>query len=188
MTTLIGYEGPDWVVVASDRKSSDEDGFTTFMASAKVFKNGPVVIGGAGQVRGINIMEHDFVPPAIGKHRDMDKYITGVFIPAMRKTFADANYEYVKPESSIENDNIWLIVVSRKIYRINEDYSWERSEGSLYAAGSGEKFAIGAVEGITDGKPIKTIADAKKILTKAVKIAAKYDSNTGGKIDVTIIE
>ena len=99
------------------------------------------------------------MPPAIGKHRDMDKYITGVFIPAMRKTFADANYEYVKPESSIENDNIWLIVVSRKIYRINEDYSWERSEGSLYAAGSGEKIAIGAVEGMTDGKPIKTIAD-----------------------------
>lgn len=188
MTTLIAYEGPEWVVLASDRKSSDDDGFTTFMATSKVFKNGPIVIGGAGQVRGINIMEHDFTAPAIGGTKDTDKYVTSRLVPAMRKTFQDANYEYVRPESSIENDNVWLIVVSRKVYRINEDYGWERSEGNLYAAGSGEKFAIGAVEGMTDGKAIKTVADAKKILTKAVKIAAKYDSNTGGKIDVTIIE
>lgn len=188
MTTLIAYEGDDWVVIASDRKSSDEDGFTTLMSSSKVFKNGPVVIGGAGQVRGINIMEHDFLAPAFGSTKDMDKYITSRLIPAMRKTFAEANYEYVRPESSIENDNIWIVVASRKVYRINEDYGWERSEGSLYAAGSGEKFALGAVEGITDGKPIKTIADAKKILIKAVKVAAKYDANTGGKIDVTVVE
>lgn len=188
MTTLIAYEGDDWVVIASDRKSSDDDGFTTFMAGGKVFKNGPVVIGGAGQVRGINIMEHDFTPPSLGGTKDLDKYITGRFIPAMRKAFIDANYEYVKPESSIENDNIWIVVVSRKVYRINEDYGWERSDGNVYAAGSGEKFALGAVEALTDGKLIDSIATAKKVLIKAVKIAAKYDSNTGGKIDVMIIE
>lgn len=188
MTTLIAYEGDDWVVIASDRKSSDTDGFTTFMSEAKVFKNGPIVMGGAGQVRGINIMQHDFVAPAIGGTKDTDKYVTGRLIPAIRKAFQEANYEYTKPESSIENDNIWIVVVNRKVYRINEDYGWERSEGSLYAAGSGEQIALGVVEGMTDGKPIKSIVEAKKILVKAVKVAAKYDSGTGGKIDVTVIE
>ena len=188
MTTLIAYQGDEWVVLASDRKSSDEDGFTTYMEDSKVFKNGPIVMSGAGQVRGINIMQHDFTPPAVGNTRDADKYITSRLIPAMRKAFQDANYEYVKPESSIENDNIWIVVVSRKVYRINEDYGWERSNENLYAAGSGEKFALGAAEALTDGKPIDSIEQAKEVLTKAVQIAAKYDSNTGGKIDITVIQ
>ena len=188
MTTLIAYEGLDWVVIASDRKSSDDDGFTTYMESSKVFKNGPIIIAGAGQVRGINIMQHDFTPPAIGGTKDTDKYVTSRLIPAMRKTFQDANYEYVKPESSIENDNIWIIVVSRKVYRINEDYGWERSNENLYAAGSGEQFALGAADALIDGKQIESVAAAKKILVKAVKIAAKYDSHSGGKIDLTVIE
>ena len=188
MTTLVAYQGENWAVIASDRKSSDEDGFTTYMEDSKVFRNGPIVMAGAGQVRGINIMQHDFDVPAIGGTKDTDKYITSRLIPHMRKAFVDANYEYVPANSSIENDNVWIVVVNRKVYRINEDYGWERSNENLYAAGSGEKFALGAVEAMVDGKPIKTIEQAKKILIKAVKIAAKYDSNTGGNIDVTVVE
>lgn len=187
MTTICAIEGPDWVVIGADTMSSTEDGFQITIPNGKIFRNSNIVFAGAGAVRGINILEHDFVPPQITV-KDMDKYITRQLIPAMRRTFIEAGYELIKSESSVENDNVWIVVVKGKVYRIDADYSWERTTDNLYVAGSGERFALGAMAALANGALVDDHVKARKIVTKALQIASKYDSGTGGKLNVNLVQ
>ena len=180
MTTLAAIQGNGWAVFASDSQSSDDSGFVAMMPGGKAFNNQGIIIAGAGQVRGINLLEHAFVAPTVNM-KYPDKYITNTFIPAMRKCFLDAGYEYKREDSTVENDNIWLIGVRGNIYRIEEDYSWERNDNGLYVAGSGERFALGALEALK-AYNAKNITEAKTYLKKAIQIAAKYDAFTGGEV------
>jgi ATP-dependent protease HslVU (ClpYQ) peptidase subunit len=187
LTTIAAIEGPDWVMIGADSQSSSEDGFSINIPNGKVFKNNNLVFAMAGSVRGINILEHDFVPPAVNG-KDIDKYVTRQLIPSIRTAFLDAGYEFSKPESAVENDNIIIVVVKGKVYCINEDYSWERNSDNLYVAGSGEKFALGAMTALAGGTLVDDAVKARKIVTKALQIATKYDSFTGGKITTLLIQ
>ena len=187
MTTIAAIEGPDWVVIGADSQSSDEDGFAINIPTGKVFKNNGIIFAAAGAVRGINLLEHDFTPPAVNT-KDIDKYITRQLIPAMRRTFHEAGYEINKAEDSVINDNIWIVVIKGRVYRIEEDYGWERTTDNLYVAGSGERFALGAMSALANGVLIDDITKAKKIITKAIQIASKYDTSTGGKITINVIQ
>ena len=57
----------------------------------------------------------------------------------------------------------------------------------MYVAGSGEKFALGAMAALAGGL-VDDPAKARKIVTKALQIASKYDAYTGGKITVSLIQ
>jgi ATP-dependent protease HslVU (ClpYQ) peptidase subunit len=187
MTTIAAIQGPNWVVIGADTLSSGEDGFAIAIPDGKIFKNNDVVFAGAGAVRGINILQHDFTPPAITV-KDMDKYVTRQLIPAIRNNFIEAGYEINKSEAAVENDNIWIVVVKGQVYRIDSDYSWERTVDNMYVAGSGERFALGAMAALAGGTIVDDLVKAKKIVTKALQIATKYDTSTGGKIIVTVVQ
>ena len=186
MTTIACIQGPDWVVIGADSQSSDEDGFTIMIPDGKIFKNNNIVFAAAGAVRGINLLQHDFTPPPINT-KDIDKYVTRQLIPSIRRTFAEAGYEVSKAEASVENDNVWIIVVKGQVYRLDSDYSWERTVDNLYVAGSGERFALGAMSALADSKMIDDVVKAKRIITKALQTAIKYDSSTGGKITINVV-
>ena len=183
MTTIAAIEGNGWVVIGADSQSSDDDGFVAMMPDSKIFKNKSLVFAGAGSIRGINIIQHEFVAPAVTE-RDLDKYMTKTLVPAMRKVFQENGYEFQKDGSPVENENIWLVIVKGCLYRINEDYSWERTIDGFYVAGSGEKIALGAMAAL--GNTIDTAQKAKKIVTKALQIASRYDSGTGGRLTVYV--
>jgi ATP-dependent protease HslVU (ClpYQ) peptidase subunit len=187
VTTIAAIEGPDWVVIGADSMSSDDSGFSIAIPDGKVFKNNNIVFAAAGSVRGINLLQHDFTPPNVIS-KDVDKYVTRQLIPAMRKTFVEAGYEFTKEAAAVENDNVWIVVVKNKVYRINEDYSWERSADNFYVAGSGERFALGALVALAGGAMVDDVVKAKKIITKSLQIASKYDSATGGKITINVIQ
>ena len=66
-------------------------------------------------------------------------------IPSIRKAFVDAGYETKKDDSAVTHGNIFLVVIDCNLYRIEDDYSWERCEENVYVAGSGEALALGAM-------------------------------------------
>ena len=187
MTTIAAIEGPDWVIIGADSMSSGEDGFSIAIPDGKIFNNNNIVFAGCGAVRGINILQHDFTPPEVDTD-DIDKYITKELIPAMRNTFIEAGYELNKAESSVENDNVWIVVIKGKVYRIDSDYSWERTSDNMYVAGSGERFALGAMSALANGLLVDSYTEARKIVSQALQIASKYDSSTGGKLTILLIE
>jgi ATP-dependent protease HslVU (ClpYQ) peptidase subunit len=180
VTTLAAIQGDGWAVIAADSQSSDGDGFAINIPTGKMFKNNELIIAGAGQVRGINLLEHGWDAPAV-KLKNLDKYVTSILVPSMRKCFSMADYEYKRDGESVENDNIWIVAIQGQIYRIESDYSWERNSSNLYVAGSGERFALGALEAMDAGN-VTTTTQAKNFLRKAIRIAAKYDAYSGGEI------
>jgi ATP-dependent protease HslVU (ClpYQ) peptidase subunit len=187
MTTLAAIQGDGWIVIGGDSQSSDQDGFKVNIPGGKIFENNGLIIGGAGDVRGINILQHTWTAPKVGRSNP-DRFITRTLIPSMRKAFIDAGYEIKKDDSAVMHGNIFLVVIDCNLYRIEDDYSWERCEENLYVAGSGEALALGAMTyALQDSHyVVDTPEMAEQIIRDAIGIAAKWDSYTGGKITTLI--
>jgi ATP-dependent protease HslVU (ClpYQ) peptidase subunit len=191
MTTIIAVQTPEYALVCSDSRIStmDEGGFasqiTTLASnSAKIAENGKYLLGAAGDMRAINILHHAFVPPppppgTTGKK--LDNFITTKFIPALRECFEKQGYAAPERDTSshiAEHGSTILVVLSGSIYVIEGDYSWTSDTTGLYALGTGSAYALGALNILASSKAM-TISQAKKIATKAIGVAAKYDPYTG---------
>lgn len=187
MTTIAVIESQDWIVIASDSQSSDEDGSIAMLPNGKMFENNGIFIAGAGDVRGINILEHSWTAPKRGR-LSTDKFVTKTLIPSMRQAFIDAGYEINKEDSTVIHNNIFLVIVDGKCYRIDEDYSWERSVDGIYTAGSGEAYALGAISYALKKHPRLSAKQAEKILIDAVGISIDHDAFSGGAIRTHIID
>lgn len=183
MTTLAAIQGDGWCVIAADSLVSDDTGMTGEVMTGKIFKNGPTLIAGAGSVRGINILQFAWKAPA-RTVASTDAYITKSFIPAMRKVFIENGYDMKADTDVASNDNEFLVAVGGVLYSIADDYSWERCSRKLYALGSGGKYALGALA-VQGAEKAKSIAEAGRMLNKAVRTAIRYDAFSGG--DVYII-
>jgi len=185
MTTLAAIQTKNFVIIGADSQSSGEDGFSIDIPDGKIFNNNGVIIAGAGAVRGINLLQHNFVAPKVGRS-NTDRYIAKTLIPAMRKLFDEHGYEVKRSDSSAENDNIWIVAINGECYRIDEDYSFERATNNTYTAGSGERFAMGALEALIDSFDLCIVKDVEILIKRAIEISAKYDAFTGGEIKTVI--
>lgn len=180
MTTLAAIQGDGWCAIAADSLATDDTGFKMHIVSGKIFKNGPTLIAGAGSVRGINILQHGWKAPK-RTIASTDAYITKHFIPAMRKAFVDNGYDMKGDSDVATNENDLLVAVGGVLYSIADDYSWERCQGNIYVAGSGGKYAAGALAALGAEKA-QTLGEASKYLNKAVRAAIRYDAYSGGEV------
>lgn len=176
MTTLAAIQGDGWAVIGSDSLSTDDNGRPINMATPKIVKNGAYLIAGAGSVRGCNILQHGWKPPT--PRGDLDKFITKSFIPSMRKAFLEAGYDMKQDSSNALHDSEFLVIVQGVIYPIFEDYSWERSKDPYYVSGSGGAYALGALM----AQDVEDEWSARVAIEKAISIATKCDTSTGGSI------
>ena len=181
MTTLAAIETNEFCVIACDSQSSDQNGSIQMLPNGKIFENGDIIIAGAGDVRGINILEHSWIAPKRGR-LSTDKFVTRILIPSIRQAFIEAGYEINKEDSTVIHNNIFLVIVDGKCYRIDEDYSWERSVDGVYTAGSGEAYALGAITYAMSKKKNRTENQVASLLQDAVACAIKHDAFSGGVI------
>jgi ATP-dependent protease HslVU (ClpYQ) peptidase subunit len=192
MTTIVGYQGEDFAVISVDTRisSTDEKGSVYQISSlapgsAKITQNGNYLLGAAGDMRAINILQHIFQPPSPApslKGKRLDKFMTQKFIPALIDCFDNNGYSPPERDSSehrSEHGSTVLAVINATIYIIENDYAWMSEASGLYATGSGSSYALGAMQAITGGKKTLTLQQAKKACMKALSVAAKYDPATG---------
>lgn len=184
MTTIAAIQGDGFAVIAADRRATDSDGFSIEMLTPKIFKNGIALIGGAGSVRGLNILEFGWSAPAYAQSKSVEHYLTQKLIPSLRKTFIEAGYDMKSDKEVAEQDNDLVICIKGQVFIIAGDYSWDRCARGIHIAGSGGKYALGALAalGATDKKLTPEKAD--QILRKSIAIAMRWDAYSGGEIDV----
>lgn len=182
MTTIVGVQGNGWAVLGSESRSTNDISNMVNMATQKIKVLGPYLIAGAGAVRGCNILQHGWTPPK--PRGDLDRFMTKIFIPSMRKAFLDAGYDMKAESQAAEHDSEFLVAVNGVIYAIFEDYSWERSADPYYVIGSGGKYALGAIMANSYQYPF-TIRGQQEAIENAISIAIDCDQNSGGTI-VTI--
>lgn len=192
MTTIIGIQGDDWSVLATDSRiaSFDSDG-NAFQSStlgqgmSKITTNGKYLLGAAGDVRAINLIQHAFTPPAPSANlrgKKLDAFMTTRFVPALRACFDEHGYSSSSTDSKTqqaEYNSTVIAVVNATIYVFDSDYSWASDQNGIYAVGTGSAYALGALHAYRNLKPIATIQNAKTLATKALQVTARLDPYTG---------
>ena len=188
MTTLVAIQGDGWSVMGCDSRVSDsESGRWSEMAVPKISENNGILIGGAGSVRGLNLLHYGWKAPKPRANADLDVFMTTTFIPAMRKFFVESGFD-IKEESEAAKSEVYILVsVQGVLYSIDEDYSWIRDESNVYDFGSGSEIAVGALE-YAEVQKCKTPAQAEKVVKRAIEIAAKHDMKTGGTVHTFVQE
>lgn len=184
MTTIAAVQGPTWAVVACDSQVTEEN--RVFMLpkdSPKIVKNGPYLLGAAGDMRAINLLAHQFkppIPPANATGSKLDKFISSKFIPDLKNLFDEVQYG----EKGSQDSTI-LVVIHGCIYEIGSGYDWCLDQSGIYAFGSGGAFALGSLHNELEGKKL-TIPMARGAVRRSLEISSLLDSNTGGQILVTV--
>lgn len=188
MTTVLAVQGDGWAIVGFDSLVSDDNGRTFILAqgSSKVAKNGPYLLGAAGDLRAINILAHAFTPPKPGNlvGSRLDRFITSKFVPELRSCFEDHGYAAREAKERATYGGVIIAVINGVIYEIDEDYSWIRDASGIYAAGTGGDFAMGALHAMIESTETSQlqIDKAKRMVKEAISIAIRLDASSGGAV------
>lgn len=191
MTTIIGIQGDGFAVLCSDSRMSsvDDDGYVSRIQTmatgiSKIAQIGNVLIGVAGDIRAINLINYSFQPPQPTpalKGKKLDEFVTNKFVPSLRECFDTNGYSPPPRESSqhlAEHGSEMLVIINRTIYQIENNYAWSIDSSGVYSIGTGTQYALGALSALMPPRPF-SLAVAKKHAMKAMSITAKYDPHTG---------
>lgn len=177
MTTIAAVQGDGWAVVGYDSRVTEENRIYQLpKEQGKVVKNGPFLLGAAGDMRAINLLAHVLKPPTPAPNDigvKLDKFISSKFIPALKSCFDEVQYG----EKGEQDSNI-LVVVHGTIYEIGSGYDWCHDSSGIYAVGSGSGYALGSVITSLEGKK-RTMTNVRSSIRTALGISARLDPNTG---------
>lgn len=165
MTTILGIQYAKGFVIVADYQVTDNDRPYQNDNVKKIVEVGDYVIAGAGNARFCDSIQYAWTPPEYDG-TEMFRFMVGQFVPSMRKAHEDAG-------CLIKDDEVFKFIVglNNTLFYISEDYSVLMDSTPYYGAGTGAQYAIGA---LAYGASIKD----------AMKIANKYDINTGSKIQI----
>lgn len=171
MTTIVAVQEKGNVVFASDSQMSW--GHRKSYSADKVFRNGSLTIGAAGDVRVSNIFETADLPqPSVSlkKRGDVYRWLVSDLVPALQKALEDAR---TLSESNGEagNRGSFLVAVNDQVFELSSDFAVTTERSGRYAIGSGGAVAIGALA--AGASPLE-----------AVRIASLHDAYTGGRVVV----
>lgn len=200
MTTIIGIQGEDYAVLCADSRISmvDADGnaslsITIASTQSKLCQLDRYVIGVAGDLRAINIIQHGFNPPQPAptlRGKKLDTFITTKFIQALRIYLESQGYSTSVDRDGraqqIQQGSQFIIAINATIYQIDTDYAWCTDSSGMFSIGSGSAYSLGALQALQ--RPQLSLAQAKKLALKALAVAAKYDPYTGSPYNTVIQE
>lgn len=178
MTTLVGIQGNDFVVMAADSQITDGDQRIISVETPKIIEIGKYLIGLTGDSRPGDILAYAWKPP-LYRGEDPVKFMGSRVLPSISAAFKENNYEVDNKEMNFA----FLIAFDANLFSIGGDLSFNSSERGLFASGSGGNYALGYLYSLTPKTYNKAIT-AFVIAERAVEIAAKLDINTHPPIQV----
>ena len=171
MTCIVGLSDNGKVYMYGDSLSTA--GGVSRTKPGKVKKSNGIVYGGAGSVRGLQIMNRFMNDVKISEAPDLFE-VDDVIVQPLRQAFKDAgNMEITN--SKEEMSCAYLMGIADTLYTIYTDFSIEVYSCKYNATGSGEEFALGSLYSTTNLLP-----ERRAIL--AVEAAAQFCSTVGGPI------
>lgn len=168
MTTILGVQYRDGFVIAADSQTTEMDRSYEHPDIKKIVTVGDYVIAGAGTSVLVDIFqgyESQILSSARGTKSPYDRVVSE-FIPELRKLHTQSGYT-PKDDDSFQ----FIVGLDNNLFYIANDYVVLRTKTGIYSAGSGGEIALGAyVAGAT--------------VQQAIKIAARFDINTSGKVQI----
>ena len=177
MTTIVGVQYKDKVVLAADNQVTGDSGRKyNHPDMKKIAQRGEFLIAGSGEVQPCDVVQNMWNPPKItAKDKEnIYRFMIVKAMPSLRKCLTDNGFDFNEGKGEGKADESrfnFLIAVGGELFDVADDLSVCRSGDGIYGVGSGSPYAIGALH-----------AGAKP--EKAIEIASKLDVNTSGPIQI----
>jgi ATP-dependent protease HslVU (ClpYQ) peptidase subunit len=171
MTCIVVLNQDGYMYMAGERAVSNED-VVNLLSTPKIFKQGEYLIGFAGHMSGMRLMNSFNPPQPKGlKDKALDLFMNTTFLD-----YATTFYT----EHNIRTDNLdLLIAVGNRIYEHSTDNMSLYTYAEPYASiGSGSAYAMGSLFSST-----AELSGGDRVRL-ALKAAIKYSPGCAGKIDL----
>lgn len=140
MTCIVAVTHNNHVYMAGD--SAGVAGLAlTVRADAKVYRNGPYVMGFCGSFRMGQLLRYSFTPPE--PTDDLDRFMVTTFIDAVRACLKAGGY--ARRDSEVETGGNFLVGVNGHLFEVQSDYQVAEHVDPFAAIGSGEPVAQGSL-------------------------------------------
>ena len=151
MTCIAGVVARGRVYVGAD--SAGSAGVQLVVRKdAKVFRNGPFVLGFTSSFRMGQVLEHAFTPPPLPARRGaLQRYMVVDFVDALRAALKSAGW--ARQESGQETGGTFLVGVRGRLFRVEGDYQVGEARDGFDAVGCGADIARGALFAARHLKP-----------------------------------
>lgn len=177
MTCIIGLQHEGRVYIGGDT-------LATFgweaaqLSDGKVFRSGDFIIGVAGDIRFLDLVRYAFDTPVDpNKIYDM-RYMVRDFVPALRTLLKDSGAMGKNDEKDSAGSHM-LVGVCGQLYHITSSFSVTTRTEGFNCIGSGDAYALGAMEALKGLPP-------KERILRALEISAKF--SIGVREPFTVLE
>jgi hypothetical protein len=110
---------------------------------AKVFVNGPFIMGFTTSFRMGQLLHWAFVPPVQPNGVSDERFMSTDFIDAVRKTLKEGGY--AKRENEVEQGGMFLVGYHGQLWQIDSDYQVAIPLAGFEAIGSGFDLCLGSL-------------------------------------------
>lgn len=167
MTTILGKQFENGFILVADSQVTSGDQPYRHSMMQKIRRVGDLWIAAAGEADLCDVIQYMWTPPKVSKRPDnLYSWMVSEVVPSMKWAFEKANI----PPKEKNEVAIFLIGAFDTLFLIESNVVMMREDG-LYGIGSGGAYGVGAMAAGANPE-------------KAVAIAAKFDVNTGGRIQV----
>jgi len=182
MTTLIGIELKDRVILAADSQVTEDNLRTISITVPKIVSVGKYLLGIVGDSRPGDILAYNWNPP-VYKGADPVHWMGKKVLPSILKAFRDNGYDPYEATKEKDAGFDYLVAFAGNLFHIAIDLSFIQSKLGVYGLGSGGHFALGYLAGL----PSSSLrAKAEEHAEKAVQLASVLDVNTHPPIQLVV--
>lgn len=140
MTAIVGLIQDGTVHIGGD--SAGVGGYSlTVRADAKVFSNGPYVMGFTSSFRMGQLLRYALKAPE--PDGDLEGFMATTFIDAVRGCLREGGW--MKKENEREDGGTFLVGVHGRLFRIGDDFQVGEAADGYAAVGCGYELALGAL-------------------------------------------
>lgn len=174
MTAIVGVAHGGKVYIGGD--SSGMAGWETHVrADAKVFTNGPYVMGFTTSFRMGQLLRYKLAPPPHPEGESTDRFMVTTFVDAVRACLKDGGF--AKADNGREEGGDFLVGYQGRLFEIDSDYQVGEFVNGYGAIGAGSQTALGALYATKD------LAPRKRVLV-ALKAANRHNGAVCGPFNV----
>lgn len=166
MTCIIGLKHGNSIYIAGDSGASTAWDMRP-TSVPKVFISGSFIIGYSTSFRVGQLLQYQFSPPEKLTSQTDEQYMVVSVVEHMRHILRDGGA--ITTENGKEIGAFVLIGYGGNLYKIQSDYSCMMYPSEFDAIGSGEDFALAAMEALENLEP-------EQRLTRSLEITAKYSN------------
>lgn len=178
MTCIVGFIDRDKTLWMGADSLGSTSALKAVRKDTKLFKKGEFIVGYTSSFRMGQILRFKWKPPVKSRTCSDYEFMCVEVIDSIRKVLKDNGYARI--ENNEEEIGCFLVGYKGRLYRIDDDLQVGEHSRGFDSCGSGEYFALGALEVLSKLKDFS----GEDVCRQALKLAEKFNPYVGGPFKI----